>query len=417
VRWSGQVQPRFSGEYTFITSSDDGIRVWVDGSLIIDDWNAHSPAEDSGVINLVAGQKYDIKIEYYEAGGRAVAQLSWMSNCQAREVIPQTQLYAPAMVCPAPSIGSGTGLSGDYFDNQDFTNKRLSRIDPAVSFVWATGTSPATSIAPDSYSIRWTGQVQAKYSGWTTFYLVSDDGVRFFVDDRLVIDDWTAHGATQDVATLDLVAGQRYNLRIEYYDGVGGGQIQLLWGSECQGREITPQTQLYQTYTGVVCDEPVTADGTGLRGDYYDNNDFTNLVLSHEAEAVNFNWADGSPDPLIQADTFSVRWTGQVQAQFTGVTTFSVVSDDGARLWVDGQLIIDDWVGHSATEAAGTATLVAGQRYGIRLDYREDSGNASVALYWTNACQAKTLIPASQLYPASAPDAAVSPDGDASPID
>ena len=245
VRWTGQVQPRYSDRYTFYTNSDDGIRLWVNGNLIVDDWNAHDVTENSGVADLLAGQKYDIKVEYFEEAGVANAQLSWASNCQAREIIPRSQLYAPSATCAAASIGTGIGLKGDYYNNQDLTALARTRTDPVVSFVWADGDSPDPAIAPLTYSVRWTGQVQAKYSGPTTFYITADDGVRLTIDEALVIDDWNSHAVTENAATLNLVAGQRYDLRLEFFEEAGGAEVHLSWVGACQSREIIPQTQLY----------------------------------------------------------------------------------------------------------------------------------------------------------------------------
>jgi hypothetical protein len=398
VRWTGQIQPRFTGIYTFFTNNDDGARLWIDGRMIINDWTEHAATENSGTISLVAGQKYDIRMDFWDQTGVAVAQLSWMSECQPREIVPASQLYIPPQTCTAPITGNGTGVKGDYYDNQDLSGFKLTRTDPTVSFVWPDTTSPDPLIASGSYSVRWTGQVLARYTGPLTFYVVADDGVRLFIDDVKLIDDWASHATTENAATIQAVAGQKYNLRLEYYEESGGGQVQLLWGSLCQAREIVPQAQLFPTYAGLVCADPAGA-GTGLKGDYYDNNDFTNLVVSHPAEVINFNWADGSPATGVAADYFSVRWTGQLEVPQTGVMSFYTVSDDGARLWIGGQLVIDDWVAHEAHEASGTATLTAGQRYDVQLDFREDAEKASIQLLWSSACQAKGVIPASQLYP------------------
>jgi hypothetical protein len=423
VRWTGQVQPRFTGRYTFYTQSDDGIRLWIKGTLLIDHWNQHGTAEDSGQINLVAGQKYDIKLEYFDQSQTAVVQLSWMSECQAREVIPSIQLYPPAAVCTAPGEGTGTGLKGEYYDDVDLSDLRNTRLDSRVSFVWADGVSPDPSVAPGTYSVRWTGQVQAPYSGWTTFYTVSDDGARLFIDDSLVIDNWDSHPRTENQATINLVAGQMYNLRLEYFEKAEGGQIQLLWGSQCQRKDLIPQTQLFPAYGGVVCTDPVVGNGTGLKGAYYNNDDFTNLAFTHAAEAVDFDWGDGAPDPAIGADTFSVRWTGRVQAQTSGIIRFWTSSDDGVRLWIDGNLIIDDWTDHQVAEDVGNITLTEGQTYDVRLDYREKLEKAIIKLSWSGPCQTKKVIPKTQLYPlgngaadAGVPDAAI-PEDAASPVD
>jgi len=94
VVWTGQVQPLFSGRYTFYTSSDDGARLWVNGVKLIDNWTEHPVTEDKGTIELEAGKKYDIRVGYFENDSLpASMSLSWSSENQEKEVIPQSQLY------------------------------------------------------------------------------------------------------------------------------------------------------------------------------------------------------------------------------------------------------------------------------------------------------------------------------------
>lgn len=105
VRWSGQVQPLFDETYTFFTTSDDGVRVTVNGTRIIDNWTSHAATENSGSIALRAGQKYAIVVEYFENTGNAVAKLSWSSPSQPKVIVPKTQLY-PATSGATPDAGA-----------------------------------------------------------------------------------------------------------------------------------------------------------------------------------------------------------------------------------------------------------------------------------------------------------------------
>lgn len=144
--------------------------------------------------------------------------------------------------------------------------------------------------------------------------------------------------------------------------------------------------------------------GRGLRGAYYDNADFTALRYFRLNPTVNFIWRDFSPDPalipVIGADTFSVRWTGKVEPLYSEAYTFYVTHDDGVRLWVNGQQIINNWTNQaSSVTSSGTITLAAGVKYDIRLDYYENTFLAEVRLDWQSARQARQVIPASQLYP------------------
>jgi hypothetical protein len=139
--------------------------------------------------------------------------------------------------------------------------------------------------------------------------------------------------------------------------------------------------------------------GTGLKGEYFDNVDFTTLRVTRTDATVSFNWGSGAPDASLAADTFSVRWTGFVQPELGQTYTFYTQSDDGIRLWVNGQQIINNWTDHGPTENSGTITLMAGQRYAILLEYYERGGGAVASLSWSSASQPKQIIPASRLFP------------------
>jgi Glycoside hydrolase family 44/PA14 domain/Fibronectin type III domain len=239
VRWRGQIQAIESGQYRFRTLSDDGVRLWVNGRLVIDHWASHTlMADTSAAVTLVAGKRYAIRMTYYESRGVAVAKLLWRRPGQpAFEAIPQAQLYAQA----AP----GDGLAATYYDNIDFTGGTVSRVDPTVNFNWGLG-PPASGIGPDTFSARWTGQVMAVETGTYTFRTNSDEGVRLWVDGRLIIDDWTAHGAKLDTGTITLEAGRKYDIKIEYYDKVGSAVMKLAWKRPGQtGFAIVPQEFLY----------------------------------------------------------------------------------------------------------------------------------------------------------------------------
>ncbi len=97
----------------------------------------------------------------------------------------------------------------------------------------------------------------------------------------------------------------------------------------------------------------------GLTGAYFHRADLTDPAMKRVDATVNFDWGSSSPASNIQADTFSVRWTGQVQAKSTGLHTFYTSTDDGVRLWVNNQLLINRWRNRSATEYRESISLVA----------------------------------------------------------
>ena len=155
----------------------------------------------------------------------------------------------------------------------------------------------------------------------------------------------------------------------------------------------TTYTATYRVATG--------GTGTGLAATYYDNADFTGTTVTRTDPTVNFDWASGSPAPAIAVDTFSARWTGQVQPQFSETYTFYTQSDDGVRLWVNNVLVVNNWTDHAVTENSGTIALTAGQRYDIRMEYYENGGLATARLLWSSPSTAKAAVPMASLYPST----------------
>ncbi|WP_181357689.1 PA14 domain-containing protein [Stenomitos frigidus] len=155
------------------------------------------------------------------------------------------------------------------------------------------------------------------------------------------------------------------------------------------------------TPTSAAATTPIAAPAVnqlGLRAQYYQGKDFTNLKWSQIDPNVNFTWGTNAPNSIVPADNFAVRWTGQVQPKYSEAYTFYTRSDDGIRLWVNGQLLIDNWTDHDLIENSGAITLAAGQAYDIKLEYYDSTGGATSQLLWSSPTQAKEIVPASQLF-------------------
>jgi autotransporter-associated beta strand protein len=124
--------------------------------------------------------------------------------------------------------------------------------------------------------------------------------------------------------------------------------------------------------------------GTGLKGEYFDNSNYTNLKFTRVDPAVNFDWGSGSPDASVSADTFSVRWSGQLLIPETGSYTFSTLNSDGVRLYIDGVPAINNYVDHTTSWIDSTPiNLTEGQRVELQMDYYENTGSAVAKLKWT----------------------------------
>jgi glucose/arabinose dehydrogenase len=182
------------------------------------------------------------------SGATSYEFVSWSDGGAAIHTIstPGSNTTYTATYRTAGSGGTGTGLSAIYFNNMDFTGTTVSRTDPTVDFAWGSG-SPAAAIGPDTFSARWTGQVEAPFSGTYTFYTVSDDGVRLSVNGVQVINQWNDHAPAEHSGTIALTAGQRYAIQMEHYENGGGATARLLWSHASITKAVVPANRLYSS--------------------------------------------------------------------------------------------------------------------------------------------------------------------------
>ncbi|WP_239313679.1 alpha-L-fucosidase [Plantactinospora mayteni] len=140
--------------------------------------------------------------------------------------------------------------------------------------------------------------------------------------------------------------------------------------------------------------------GSGLKAEFWNNATFTGApAVTRTDPTVNYAWRfSGSPAPSIGTDNFASRWTGSIEPRYSERYTFTAVSDDTIRLWIDGQLIIDNTVPHAPTVDQGSVTLTAG-RHDIRLEQTDQGGSAYMKLIWSSPNTPAQIVPRSQLYP------------------
>lgn len=185
--------------------------------------------------------------------------------------------------------------------------------------------------------------------------------------------------------------------------GANSGETIRVQPSSGQAYKITKSGK-----TNIAAFAPtIWGEGTGLLGQYFNNTDFTDLAETRIDPVINFpEWQLPLPGALtgvhykIKDQTYSIRFTGYFQAQFSEAYKFLVATGGGVRLWVDGKLVVDKWADtYTTTYTSPAITLVAGQRYAIELDYMNTDALSSLYLYWQSASQPKQLMPQTQLYP------------------
>jgi hypothetical protein len=247
IRWQGEIQPVYSEEYAFHVTRDNGVRLWINNKLLIDQWNDKCSVTDSAKVILEAGKKYDIKLEYYNNTGLSYVKFEWSSASTKKAVIPKTCLYPSSEPIPeTPALpGNGTGLKGQYYDNIDLTSLKLTSVDPVINFNWGVG-SPDSAVKEDGqFSIRWTGKVEPLYSEEYTFYITYDDGVKFWINNKLLVDKWTSGASGEKQVKINLEADKKYDIKIEYRNTYQWGRVKLEWSSASTKKMVIPKSRLY----------------------------------------------------------------------------------------------------------------------------------------------------------------------------
>jgi hypothetical protein len=128
ARWTGFIEAPATGEYAFHTFSNDGIRLWVNGEKIIEDWTDHGEKEDTGRITLRAGERYPLRMEYFYNGGQGVSRLWWTPPGGRKEAIPNNAFRLPS--------GEGWGVRGEYFQGIDLARRWFEREDGQIDFAY-----------------------------------------------------------------------------------------------------------------------------------------------------------------------------------------------------------------------------------------------------------------------------------------
>lgn len=233
----------------------------------------------------------------------------------------------------------------------------LQRAETNLSYDWTTGT-PAAGVNADYFSARWTRYVDVT-PGTYRFTVTSDDGVRLWIDNVLIIDQWTEHPAQTYTADHALDSGHHL-FKVEYFEKTGLATMKLNW-------------QLLQT------PPPTTGN---WKAEYFNNITLGGTpVLTRNEAAVNYSWGTGAPASGVNADRFSARWTSTLDMA-AAMYTFVLTVDDGARLWVNGHLLVDAWVDQAATAYTNKIYLPGGP-VTIEIQYYENAGEATAKLSWT----------------------------------
>ena len=360
---------------------------------------------------------------------------------------------------PETNSGPGKGLEGYYFKNVDLTGSPFyQRLDHNIAFNYDKGSPFYSSdksnpqiyidqtFPTDHFSIRWLGRLQAPVSGGYSFATYSDDGVRFWINDSLVIDHWAKHARAEDTCRVNLVGGEMYNIKLEYYENTNVATIALDWKSPLTTWTPFDNTLLADTIPGKYLYPPVTIDTAEVNTVVTQENRVNTFRQPNHISEINVLNPDGRryvygiPVYNLQQKEYSFNVNYNNGQQSTGLTGYTdgldnttgntqgkdgyfskeqipayahsflltgILSPDYVDVTGDG--ISDDDIGDAVrfnySKAAGIAnpfgwrapyiTDSANYNEGFRSYTRDDKGNyiyGTKELWYLNSIESKTMI-------------------------
>ena len=282
-------------------------------------------------------------------------------------------LFMALAPCTANGQAPDAGIwVGEYFNNQTLSGPPVMvRNDPAITFDWGVG-SPAYNIPVDHFSVRWTRNINTTAGTWRVT-MTTDDGVRVWIDNNLVIDRWVLQSRSTWTADISLGAGI-HSARVEYFENTlfASAQFSL---SPAYG----PPGPVVPSVPSVPAIPAIPGQAV-WHGQYFNNPDLAGPPVVVRDDPVLFlDWGYGSPDPRIPVDYFSAKWDSTQWLPITGNYTIMVRSDDGVRVWVDGSLVIDQWNDHPPTLYTANRYYTAGA-HNVHVEYYERTGTALVTV-------------------------------------
>lgn len=328
VRWT-RTLPFLADNYRFYVTADDGLRVWLDDQLIIDQWHESGNTTYTAERYLSAGY-HSMRIEYFENWGNARIQFWW------------------------EPLGQYPQWRGEYYPNVTLSAPAaLIRNDQDVNFNWGRA-NPAPGLPADGFSTRWT-RVLSFEAATYRFHALVDDGLRIYVDGQLLLDQWRDGSLREVVADKVMTAGW-HEIRVDYYERGGDARVHFWW------ERLAP---VYPDW----------------KGEYWTNRQMSGApALTRNDGKIDFNWGQGAPAGGLPTDDFAVRWSRQVELQ-AGVHRFNAQSDDGIRVYVDGKLIIDQWRNNNGSQVYKKDVSLTAGRHQLVIEYYESGGSAMVK-FW-----------------------------------
>ena len=433
MRIHGSLWVATAGNHTFSLTSDDGSLLMLDGEQVIDNGEWHTELMRKITLELTQGW-HVIEVHYFQAGLGAELRLEWATPTTARAVIPASSYGPPVTTAPAPATPApatappAQTLVAEVIVQRydvtigDFPQFHLLTPDlvmdvQTVNFTQANFSAIEVGGVPltENFGMRIHGSLWVATAGNHTFSLTSDDGSLLMLDGEQVIDNGEWHTEFMREITLELTQGWHV-IEVHYFQAGLGAELRLEWATPTTARAVIPASSYgppVTTAPAPATPAPATAplvqtlvaEVFVLPQDVpiWDFPEFQLLTpdLVMDVHNVSFQEADFATIevggvPLTK--NFGMRIHGSLWVATAGNHTFSLTSDDGSLLMLDGKQVIDNGKLHLARSREVTLELTQGW-HAIKVHYFQGGFGAGLWLEWTTPTTPRAIIPASSYGP------------------
>lgn len=393
VRWKGNLEFA-GGDYTFTATASDGLRVYIDGTHLLDAWRDQTPTMYSFRQTLAQGIHL-VTVEYYSRNGTASTHLSWQLNPPAgrrEQASPAIAFFSgtPAAIAPGQAAilaWSVSGATSITLDNGigDVTNVTMKSVSPSQTTTYtltaanAAGSAgaavtvvvniprgdsqPPTAPTLTSAAAKSAGQVDLSWTAST-----DDAGVTGYQILRNGSVLTSTPAATLSYSDMSVSGNTSYTYAIRAFDAAGN------FSPQSNSQTVTTPAPPVQA----TCATPATG---AFAACYYNNRTLSDApTLIRTDSQINFDWTNGTPAPSLTPFNFSVRWQGYFDFQ-QGDYTFTALTSDGMRVFLDGTLVIDSWRDQPATVHTALHTLSTGSHL-VTVEYYLRTGTGAAHLTW-----------------------------------
>ncbi len=386
--FEGYIHIKQAGKYTFYTSSDDGSKLWIGEQLLVDNDGLHALQERLGVTYLTEGY-HPIRVAFFDRKYADGLQVSYQATGIAKQTIPSEVLFTEA---PQPEpIANGSGLHYRYYHGSWQQVPDFSVMEAVKS-----GTVADFSLEPrtqqDNYGFLFEGYIHIEQAGKYTFYTSSDDGSKLWIGEQLLVDNDGLHALQERLGVVYLPEGY-HPIRVAFFDRKYADGLQVSYQATGIAKQTIPSEVLF---TEAPQPEPIASE-SGLHYRYY-HGSWQQVPDFSVMEAVKSGTvADFSLEPRTQQDNYGFLFEGYIHIKQAGKYTFYTSSDDGSKLWIGEQLLVDNDGLHALQERLGVTYLTEGY-HPIRVAFFDRKYADGLQVSYQATGIAKQTIPSEVLF-------------------